>query len=165
MARKLTEEQKRQLRQLEELIGNPLNALSVYAPFKRFEDFFIMVVHDNLHVKIQRSYGRVIVEEILSCRKSLPKCQFGTRASKLAATMDFLNSFATILGCMEFITMHDVGVSINQATELIMLIKDIRSQMGGFQKYLENQKEDCQDPEPTGEGSEQVKTKGSPALM
>lgn len=165
MASKLTEEQKQQLKQLEVLIGNPLNALDVYAPFKRFEEYYILVVDGNLHVKIQRTYGHVITERILECRQLLPKCQFGTRLSKLQATESFLHSFATILGCVEFIVLHDVGVSINQGAELVMLIKEIRSQMGGFRKYLENSLENCQNPEPTGEGSEQVKTKGSPALM
>lgn len=156
MASKLTEEQKQQLKQLEVLIGNPLNALDVYAPFKRFEEYYILVVDGNLRVKIQRTYGRVITERILECRQLLPKCQFGTMLSKLQATESFLYSFATILGCVEFIVLHDVGVSINQSVELAMLIKEIRSQMGGFQKYLENQKENCQNPKPTDEGSEQV---------
>ena len=165
MANKPTEEQRQLLRQLEELIGNPMNALDVYAPFKRFEEYFILTVFGNLNVQIQRSYGKTITDEILKCRVLLPKCQFGTRTSKLAATVDFLNAFATILGCIEFIILHNVGVSINQGAELVMLIKEIRSQMGGFRKYLENSLENCQNPEPTGEGSEQVKTKGSPALM
>lgn len=156
MARKLTEEQKRQLKQLETLIGNPLNALDVYAPFKRFEEYYVLVVDGNLHVKIQRTYGRIITEQILECRKLLPQCQFGTKLDKLQATKGFLNAFATILGCVEFIVLHDVGASINQSTELAMLIKEIQSQMGGFQKYLENQVENCQNPKPTDEGSEQV---------
>ena len=156
MVKKLTDNQKRQLKQLDELIGNPLNALPVYAPFKRFEEYYVLVANDNLNVKVQRLYGRLIGEKILECRVLLPKCQFGTKLSKLNATVDFLNAFSTILGCVEFIALHDVGVSINQATELVMLIKEIRSQMGGFQKYLELQKENCQNPEPTGEGSEQV---------
>ena len=106
MANKPTEEQRQLLRQLEELIGNPMNALDVYAPFKRFEEYFILTVFGNLNVRIQRSYGKTITDEIMKCRVLLPKCQFGTRTSKLAATVDFLNAFATILGCVEFIILR-----------------------------------------------------------
>lgn len=156
MARSLTDEQRHNLLQLEELIGNPLNSLAVYAPFKRFQEYFILTVYGNLHVNVQRSYGRKVVDKILECHDALPKCQFGTRTSKLAATVDFLHAFATILSCVEFMVMHNVGISINQGAELVMLIKEIRSQMGGFRKYLENASENRQNLKPTGKGGEQV---------
>ena len=154
MKRKLTDEQYAALKELESLIGDPLNALDVYAPFKRFEEYFTLVVYDNLHVKIQRQHGQLIFQQIMACRVLLPKCQFGTRANKLQATKDFLDAFATILGGIDFIAMHDVGVSIGQSTELVMIIKEIQRQMGGFRKYLENEEGIHQNPQPTGEGSE-----------
>lgn len=158
---KLTDEEKQSI---EQLIDNPLNALPVYAPFKRLETFYVMVVHDNLHVKIKRSYGAMILEQINLCCILLPKCQFGTVKSKLRATEQFLWAFASILCMVEFVVMHDVGVTVRQATELVMLIKEIQSQMGGFRKYL-HQEDNRQNPEPAGEGSEQVFSKGAPTLM
>lgn len=142
-----------ELKTAEQVIDNPLNALKVYAPFKRFRDYFILVCNPNLHIKIQRSVGQRVVDTIIDCEALLPYCQFGKRQDKLNATEEFLKKFAFILAEIEFITMNNVGVSVRQVTELVMLIKEIRAQMGGFRKYLVNGG-DCQNPQPTGEGSE-----------
>ena len=154
------EEQQQEIRELERLIANPLNALKVYAPFKRLRAYFVLTIYDNIVHKVKTSLGRMMLDAIFECDALLPRCQFGTRAGKLAATQEFLHRFAFLLSAVEFLVMNDnLGVSVRQATEMVMLIKGIQDQMGGFEKYLRREPESQeyrQDPQPTGEGSEQV---------
>lgn len=146
------EEEIKTIEEFAAIADNPMNALKVYAPFKRFARFFLLVSYDNLNVKVKGSVGDVIVDRLMDCYTLLPKCQFGKRESKIAATEAFLYDFATILACVEFIVENNVGISIRQGTELLFLIKEIQTQMGGFKRYLN--KECHQDSEPTGERSE-----------
>ena len=164
----MNEQQKEDLDLLKEYIANPLCALKVYAPFCRFRDYFTLHIHPNIRHDIKQTLGRMMLESVFECEQLLPRCQFGSRRGKLTATMEFLHHFAFILSGVEFRATHaELGVSIRQATEMVMLIKEIQSQMGKFRNYLRHttEEDDCQDPQPTGEGSEQVLTKGSCALM
>lgn len=137
---------------MKQIISNPLNALKVYAPFKRLQSYYALHVHKNIVHDIKMSLGRMMLESLFECDVLLPKCQFGTREEKLEATKEFLHRFAFLLSGTEFlITNGNLGVSVRQGTEMVMLIKEVQQQMGGFHRYL------CrQQSEPTGEGSEQV---------
>lgn len=163
----MNESQKEDLELLEEYISNPLKSLPVYAPFCRFQEYFALNVEPNIKHEIKISLGRMMLNDVFECMRLLPKCQFGTRKSKLTATGDFLDKFAFLLAGIEFLATHkDLGVSIRQATETVILIKEIQSQMGKFRSYLRHSTgdDDCQDPQLTGDGSGQVLTKGSCAL-
>ena len=149
------DERKQELAELDKLIGNPLNAMKVYAPFKRLRAYYALHIHKNIVHHVKQSLGKMMLDAIFECDLLLPKCQFGTKASKLEATQEFLHMFAFLLSGVEFLVMNEnLGVSVKQATEMVMLIKEVQDQMGGFQRYLRNE---CrQIPKPTGEGSEQV---------
>ena len=151
----MNESQKSDIELLEQYISNPLNALPVYAPFCRFQAYFVINIEPNIRHDVKISLGRMMLETVFRSLALLPKCQFGTRRSKLRATMDFLDNFAFLLSSVEFLALHkEFGVSVAQATEMVMLIKEIQSQMGKFSSYLRHATEDDdrQDPQPTGDG-------------
>ena len=150
---KTQEEIQNELREFESLVSNPLNALRVYAPFKRFRRYYVLVVYKNLHHDVKQSLGKKMLDAVFECDLLLPRCQFGNKSTKLAATEDFMHNFSFLLSGVEFLALSNVGLSIKQATELVMLIKEIQAQMGAFSKYLKTEGSH-QFPQPTGEGSE-----------
>lgn len=153
-------ERKKELDELDRLIGNPLNAMKVFAPFKRLRAYFVLSIYDNIVHKVKMSLGRKMLYAIFECDQLLPRCQFGTLRSKLAATVEFLHHFAFLLSAVEFLAINDnLGVSVRQATEMVMLIKEIQDQMGGFEKYLRREPDNNeyrQSLQPTGQEGEQV---------
>lgn len=148
-----------EMKTLEDIIDNPLNALPVFGPFKRFREYFVVHVHPNIKRDIRHTLGTMMLTSVFECDELLPRCQFGTRRSKLEATGEFLRKIGFLLSAVEFLAKTpNMGVSIRQATELVMHIKEIRRQMYGFEKYLSRTgiEEYRQNLQPKGEKSEQV---------
>ena len=159
----MTKEDREALEELRRAIGNPLNALKVYAPFKRLRAYYALHVHKNIVVHLQRSLGKMMLDAIFECDALLPRCQFGTLRGKLEATESFLHRMAFLLSAVEYLAESaDVGVSIRQATEMVSLIKEIQAQMGGFKKFLQEEEYRRRSPQPTGAGSVQAVDKGEP---
>lgn len=153
------EQIQKELQTLEDIVDNPLNALPVFGPFKRFRRYFVVDVLRNINNEIRHTLGAKMLNAIFDCDELLPRCQFGTRKGKLEATEEFLHKFGFLLSAVEFLAMTpNMGVSIRQATELVMNIKEIRRQMHGFEKYLSRTEieEYRRNLQPKGEESEQV---------
>ena len=58
----MTKEDQEALEELRRAIGNPLNALKVYAPFRRLRAYYALHVHKNIVVHLQRSLGKMMLD-------------------------------------------------------------------------------------------------------
>ena len=157
--RKEPEQIRKELEALQRIVDNPLNALPVWAPFLRFAQYYILNVHKRMMHELKISLGRRILDTIVECMAMLPRCQFGTRQRKIEATEKFLDNFGFILAAVEMLAVTpDTGVDPLKIATMAELIKEIRRQMGAFQRYLSSteMKRYRQSPDPKGEGSEQV---------